>query len=236
LLAAEGMTGPEAPVTGRHGLQELVSGKFELPPFDLDSFVTRQARIKYWPVEYHLQAAVWAGIEFRRQFGSATLESIDILTYWSAWHETGSEAAKWDPRTRETADHSMPYVFVRAFQNGALEASAFEPAEYLDWDVRKEMDKVSVLVDDELEAKFPDEIVMRATARTADGRQHSVEIVNPRGHEDNPVTPDEVAAKFLRLTRPSYGEQRARQILASWSAIADAARVSDAIDLLARAD
>lgn len=156
------------------------------------------------------------------------------MTYWSAWHETGSEAAKWDPRTRETADHSMPYVFVRAFQTGALEVSVFEPEEYLDPTVRKEMDKVSVLVEDELEAKFPDEIVMRATARTADGRQHSVEIVNPRGHEANPVTSDEVAAKFLRLTTPGYGEQRAREILASWSAIAGARRVSDAIDLLAR--
>ena len=236
LLAAKGMTGPEAPITGRHGLQELVSGEFRLPPFGPRSFVTRQARIKYWPVEYHLQAAVWAGIEFRRLFGPVTLESADISTYWSAWHETGSEAAKWDPQTRETADHSMPYVFVKAFQAGALEVSAFEPGEYLDPGVRTEMSKVSVRVDEELEAKFPDLIVMRATARATDGREHSVEIVNPRGHEDNPVTPGEVAAKFLRLAAPAYGEPRAREVLASWSAIADARRVSDALDLLARED
>ena len=130
----------------------------------------------------------------------------------------------------------MPYVFVKAFQTGALEVSAFEPEEYLDPGVRKEMDKVSVLVDDDLEARFPDVIVMRATACTTDGRQHSVEIVNPRGHEDNPVTPGEVAAKFLRLAAPAYVEPRAREVLASWSAIADARRVSDAIDLLARED
>ena len=98
------------------------------------------------------------------------------------------------------------------------------------------MSKVSVRVDEELEAKFPDLIVMRATARATDGREHSVEIVNPRGHEDNPVTPGEVAAKFLRLAAPAYGEPRAREVLASWSAIADARRVSDAIDLLARED
>ncbi len=236
LLAAEGMTGPEAPITGRHGLQELVSGEFRLPPLGANSFVTRQARIKYWPVEYHLQAAVWAGIEFRRLFWPATLAAVDISTYWSAWHETGSEDAKWDPRTRETADHSMPYVFVKAFEAGALEVSAFEASQYLDQRVRAEMSKVSVRVDDELEAKFPDLIVMRAAARTTDGREHSVEIVNPRGHEDNPVTPDEVAAKFLRLTIPGYGEPRAREILAAWSAIADARRVSEAVDLLARED
>jgi 2-methylcitrate dehydratase len=209
---------------------------FRCAPRGRASFVTRQARIKYWPVEYNLQAAVWAGIEFRRAFGPAALESVDISTYWSAWHETGSEAAKWDPRTRETADHSMPYVFIKSFQAGALEVSAFEPGEYLDTAVRTEMRKVSVKVDDELEAQFPDRVVMRVTARTTDGRQHSAEIVNPRGHEDNPVTSEEVAAKFLRLTCPDYGEARARELLAAWSAIVGAPRVSDAVDLLARQD
>jgi 2-methylcitrate dehydratase len=235
LLAADGMTGPEAPITGRHGLKELITGEFTLPPFDTDptSFVTQQARIKYWPVEYHLQAAVWAGIEFGAAFGVDELESVDIATYWSAWHETGSEAAKWDPQTRETADHSLPYVFVKAMQAGALEVSAFEPEEFLDPGVRTLMTKVRVHVDDELEARFPDEIVMRATARTTSGAEHSTEIVNPRGHEANPVTTDEVTEKFRRLVEPVYGAERTAMIGAAWWQAASAASVRDLVDLLA---
>jgi 2-methylcitrate dehydratase PrpD len=73
---------------------------------------------------------------------------------------------------------------------------------------------------------------MRAVATTHDGRIVTAEIVNPRGHEDNPVTSDEVDAKFHRLADPVYGEQRAAEVLAGWRAAAGAERVSDLLDLL----
>jgi 2-methylcitrate dehydratase len=234
LLAAEGMTGPQAPIEGRHGLKELVTGPFTLLPFDQssESFLTRQARIKYWPVEYHLQAAVWAGIELGRLLPAVEVASVEIATYWSAWHETGSEPAKWDPRTRETADHSMPYVFVRALQRGTLDLAEFEPEAYLEPGLRDLMKRVTVHVDDELEALFPGTIVMRATATATDGRRHAVEIVNPRGHEENPVTTEEVGGKFERLVRPLYGPERAAAALAGWRSASKAERVSDLVDLL----
>ncbi len=238
LLAAEGMTGPEAPIDGRHGLKELVTGEFDLPPFTPgeSGFMTRQARIKYWPVEYHLQAAVWAGIELGKVVRPEELESVEIATYWSAWHETGSEPAKWDPRTRETADHSMPYVFTTALTTGALELSAFEPESYLNPAQRELMAKVSVKVDDELEKIFPERIVMRARARTTDGRVHDVEIVNPLGHEGNPVNDDQLSRKFRRLVEPVYGSARATQALSAWQKIAAAETVTPALDSLVLGD
>lgn len=235
LLAAEGMTGPEAPIDGRHGLKDLVTGPFELQAFGshVEDFVIRKARIKFWPVEYHLQAVVWAGVELGRQCAESDLASVDIATYWSTWHETASEPAKWDPRTRETADHSLPYVFVRAFQEGALELSAFERDAYLDPDVRATMDKVSARVDDELQEAFPDTIMLRATARTTDGREHEVEIINPRGHEENPVTTVELADKFTRLVEPVCGSDRTATAMDLWTRIRELDRVADAVDVFA---
>jgi 2-methylcitrate dehydratase len=102
----------------------------------------------------------------------------------------------------------------------------------LEPDVRDLMKRITVRVDDELEAAFPAVITMRVTARTKDQRERTVEIVNPRGHEDNPVTDVEVAAKFARLARPVYGEERTAEILAGWRGVATAERVSDLVDLL----
>ncbi len=53
LLAADGMTGPEAPFEGRHGLWEQVTGPFELDPFGVDGGAWKfpWIRLKYWPVE-----------------------------------------------------------------------------------------------------------------------------------------------------------------------------------------
>lgn len=63
-LAAAGMTGPEAPFTGRHGLTDLITGPIELPPFGKspEDFFIPRAKIKYWPVVYNMQALVWCAI------------------------------------------------------------------------------------------------------------------------------------------------------------------------------
>ena len=95
-LAAAGMTGPEAPFSGRHGLVDLVSGPIELPAFGTkpEEFFIPRAKLKYWPVVYNMQALVWCGIELHKQVRADDIESIDVQTYWSAWHESGSEPAK----------------------------------------------------------------------------------------------------------------------------------------------
>ena len=52
---------------GRHGLKELVTGEFEFPPLEGDGrFLAGTARLKYWPVESHLQPVVWAAMELGR--------------------------------------------------------------------------------------------------------------------------------------------------------------------------
>jgi len=35
---------------------------------------------------------------------------VTVHTYWFAWSEIGSEPEKWHPTTRESADHSLPYI------------------------------------------------------------------------------------------------------------------------------
>ena len=69
------------------------------------------------------------GIELGRK---VTVENLkvgrDSHTYWSPRHETGSEEAKRSPRTRaHTQTSSTPYVFLRSFQEGALNLSASRP-------------------------------------------------------------------------------------------------------------
>jgi 2-methylcitrate dehydratase len=123
-------------------------------------------------------------------------------------------------------------VFLRSFQEGALNLSAFEEDQYLDPAAREIMSRISVRVDDELEAEFPKVIIMRASATTVDGQTHSVEIVNPKGHEDNPVTDVEVAEKFRRLVEPTFGPTRTETALTAWRAVATAKTVSEVLDVL----
>jgi 2-methylcitrate dehydratase len=234
-LAAAGMTGPEAPFTGRHGLTELVSGPIELPPFGTgaEDFFIPRAKIKYWPVVYNMQALVWAALELRKHVSAEDVESVDVETYWSAWHESGSEPAKWDPRTRETADHSLPYIFAWTMRHGTIDERAFAPESYLDPSIRPLMNRVSVRIDDAFEKQFPRVVSMRVTVKDRSGKSHQASIVNPLGHEDNPVSAKDLGDKFMRLCEPRLGRDGANRALEQWSNLERMADVGSAFDALA---
>jgi 2-methylcitrate dehydratase len=231
-LAAEGMTGPEAPFTGRHGLTELISGPIDLPPFGTapETFFMPRAKIKYWPVVYNMQALVWAAIELRRQVSIGDIDSIDVETYWSAWHESGSEPAKWDPTTRETADHSLPYILAWVLRHGEIDQRAFVPEAYTDPGTRPLMNRVTVRVNDEFEKDFPRVVRMRVTVKDRSGKTHSAYVVNPLGHEDNPVSAPELAEKCRRLLEPHLGPEAAAAAIDRWQTIDAAPDVTAAFD------
>ncbi len=231
-LAAAGMTGPEAPFSGRHGLTDLISGPIELPPFGKkpEQFFIPRAKIKYWPVVYNMQALVWAAIELRKKVPVDQITDIDVETYWSAWHESGSEPAKWDPTTRETADHSLPYILAWTLRHGLIDHHAFVPESYLDPTIRPLMNKVKVRIDDEFEKDFPRKVHMRMTATDLAGKKHQVYVVNPLGHEDNPVSAADLATKFLRLCEPRLGKSGAASALKQWQNIEQAKTVKPAFD------
>jgi 2-methylcitrate dehydratase len=231
-LAAAGMTGPEAPFSGRHGLTDLISGPFELPTFGKapENFFIPRAKIKYWPVVYNMQALVWAAIEIRKKVAIDDIVDIDVETYWSGWHESGSEPAKWDPTTRETADHSLPYILVWVLRHGMIDHNAFVPEAFLDRSTRPLMNCVKVRINDEFEKDFPRRVHMRVTATDKAGKFHQAYIVNPLGHEDNPVSAGDLATKFLRLCEPRLGKNGAATALQQWQNIEQLKNVRSAFD------
>jgi 2-methylcitrate dehydratase len=234
LLAQAGMSGPEAPFSGRHGLIDLISGPIELPPFgtQLDDFLMRRVKIKYWPVAHSMQCAIWAGIELRKQVAVEQLVSIDVKTFWHAWHESGSEPEKWNPTTKETADHSLPYILAWSLKHDGLTQEAFKPESFRDPALRPLMKRITVSVDDEIEKQMPKIMRMRVTATDRAGKSYEVDIVNPRGHEDNPMSEDDVAAKFQRQCEPLLGAARTQAAMVQWrhvEAVSDLARALDAV-------
>jgi 2-methylcitrate dehydratase len=234
-LASRGMSGPEAPFTGRHGLADLISGPIELPPFSTSAeqyYVTR-GKIKYWPVAHAMQSAIWAGIELRRKVSTDQLASIDVQTSWHAWHESGSEPAKWDPQTKETADHSLPYILAWTLLHGDFTERAFRPESYRDPSIRPLMKMITVRVDERIEKDMPRVVRMRVNAVDRSGTAYEVESVNPPGHEDNPLSASDLAAKFTRLCEPRLGARRTAAALEQWQNIETAMDLNAALDAVA---
>ena len=92
------------------------------------------------------------------------------------------------------------------------------------------MQKIKVISDHAIEALLPQKTLIRVIATERNGARHSVEIVNPLGHPDNPMQDSHVEEKFLGLAEPILG-QRSRTALRRWWRVQDAEDVGELIQL-----
>ena len=220
-LARAGLSAPAEPFDGRHGVVELMTGEagaLDLPTFD--SWTILNCKLKYWPAAYNTQPAIWAALELREQVSAAELASVTLGVNKRAWHESGSEAAKWDPKTRETADHSIPYLFARAFMDGVIDEVSFEPHNVRSSGIRDLMKKVQVVLDPEMEAQRP-KLVLGCRAQVVDtaGWRHEAYIDGIPGDNTRPLTREQIAEKFVRLTTSVLGARATEAFEAAWNTV-----------------
>jgi 2-methylcitrate dehydratase len=219
LLAKEGMKGPSPIFEGEMGFFRQVSG-----PFDLDvsafggrgrHFKLTETYVKYWPVEYHAQTAVWAAIELREKVGDpARVESVLVETHEAGYTILAKDKEKWRPTTRETADHSLPYTVATALLDGRVDNASYSPRRLADPKVRRLVSKVKVREDPALTALYPaGGMPNRITVKMPGGRTESAECAVPKGHPANPMVRGEVESKFRGLTERRLGAAGADEAL-----------------------
>ena len=229
-LGKGGLTGPSDPFEGRHGIMELVEG--EAAPLDLEDFSqwrSVEACIKYFPMAYNMQPSVWTALELRKSIQPEQLAKASLHVAPFSWHESGSEPEKWDPHTRETADHSVPYVFTRALRYGTIDNDSYELAAIREPATLELMQKVEVFPDWDMGSISPTVIGARLEALDTDGQTHEVRIDKPRGHFENPMTRDEITDKAVRLVEPALGDAVDDAISTAWDVVDhDAVTVLDA--------
>jgi 2-methylcitrate dehydratase len=162
------------------------------------------------------------------------ITDIEIGTYTFAYTEIGGEPEKWDPKTRETADHSMPYIFAKVLVDGTISVAAFDESAYRDPSIRPLMNRIRISVDDEVNALYPGVVAMKVKAATKDGRVISIFPRDPLGHTNNPMKDQDVRDKFTRTVEPVYGGEKTARALDRWWNIKDATstEMSAALKLL----
>ncbi len=218
LLAADGLTGPAPIFEGEMGFFKQVSGPFELAKLGgepgSDGFMITRTSIKFWPAEYHSQSAIHAALELRPQIGRIDdVTGIDIHSFDAAVDIIGKDPEKWRPRTRETADHSLPYCTAVALVDGDVTLDSFSDARLRDESLLALVAKIKIHRDPALTARYPRGIPNRITVTTKSGQTFVAENEFPRGHDQNPMTDEEVVAKFERTASPLLDAPTRRRVL-----------------------
>ena len=224
LLARAGMTGPAPIFEGQMGFEkELgvslgnVGEKFAVPfpqnPQGPASMILNTS-IKYWPAEYHSQSAIEAALFLRGQIGDlSTIKGVVIESHDASVDIIGSEPEKWKPKTRETADHSLPYITAIALIDGEITERQFEPERFKDPKVWKFLENVKVERNAELSAMYPEAVGNIVHVDLADGRRLTRRVDYPLGNAKNRLKDSAVEGKFLALVERVIGENRARKII-----------------------
>jgi 2-methylcitrate dehydratase len=221
-LARAGLTGPAPIFEGRWGFFKLVSGPAEV---DVGAFGGRGSEfrihrvgMKPFPVVVHAQTSVLAGIELARKVGDLDrIASIEIATTRRGYQMAGSEAEKWAPQTRETADHSLPYVAARAMFDGDVNHHSFELDKLHDPRIVAFMRKISVKPDPAFDA-FSGAPPVRFTAGLKDGSRVVAQVDNMPGFPGLPMTRADVERKFRSNLDARWPAQRTDDILrALWA-------------------
>ncbi len=225
LLAEKGMTGPFQPFEGEMGFCALLTHG----PFDMDKLRTLvnqepprrilDTYIKNWPVEYHAQSAVDAALQLHREMQGAPIQSVHIDTFKASYEIIAQDPEKWQPKTRETADHSIQYITVVALEDGAITEKSFDPARIRSIRTRELLAGHTTIAEKpELTAGYPDGIPNTISVTLADGRTLTRHVRYPRGHARNPMTDDQVVDKFETNIAGRLSAQRARAVHdAVWS-------------------
>jgi 2-methylcitrate dehydratase len=221
LLAREGVTGPSPVFEGEMGFFKQVSGPFELDTAAFGGkegtrFKVGEAFIKYYPAEYHAQSAIWAALQLRTGVGGDVferVESVVIESHEAGYTILGKDKEKWSPETRETADHSFPFIVGAALLDGRVDLGTYSARGIRDVRRREFMGRITVREDPSLTRLYPARIANRVTLNLRDGRSLTKLVDEPRGHTTNPMTSEEVERKFTRLTRRFLSKKQAGSVL-----------------------
>ena len=227
LLARAGMTGPAPIFEGAMGFEKelgvslgQVGDVFDKTKEAMTgggpASMILKTSIKYWPAEYHSQSAIEAALFLRKEIGDpAQIQSVRIESHDASVDIIGSEPEKWKPETRETADHSLPYITAIALIDGEVTEKQFQPERFTDPTIWKFLEEVTVQRNDELSSLYATAVANIVHVTLRDGRVLTKRVDYPLGNALNPVSDSQLEGKFNALVVPEVGEEGARKILAA---------------------
>lgn len=193
-LAMAGVTGPSNIFDGEFGFMKQVSGGFNL---SLEVDRIKKTMIKNYPVEYHAMSAVETCSRIRGKL-NGNIKRIHVDTFAVADRIIIKDPEKKRPKTKETADHSMPYLIAYTLLYGEPTPDSYRGAYLKDSSIISLIDKMDFTVTKDIDEKYPEHLPFRIKIET-DGGEVEDYLLDPKGYFSKPFSWDDLRAKGLKL-------------------------------------
>jgi len=216
LLAERGYTGPEHVIDGKEGLVHCMGPEWKLEILEAglgDGFRITQCGMKAFPTEALTHAPISCTLDLIKDndLEPDQVEKVHIRSLGRA-ADILADPSKYDPRSKETADHSLPYVIAAAVAERQVTPVQFTDEKIMDPTIRAQLNKVEVVADPEIEALFPELQRVIVKIVTTDGREFEKQIDYPKGDPRNPLTDQEIEEKFDALAAPVLSEEQRAEV------------------------
>jgi len=232
LIARDGMTGPCMPFEGRDGLIA------HLGPFTRDVRLpaspdgrlametghgSGRGGYKRFATEGTTQTFHGSILPPLREWAKPEeIASMELENTYYSWQEI-CDPPKWDPRNRETADHSFPYNIARSILDGYIYFDSFAKEKYMDPKARELMAKLTVRPNP---AAGFNEISLKV-------RKNSGEEKVFVAKAEAPFANDEIVAKYKR-SADFFKIGNSDQILKTWMNLHDLKDIGEAVSVVAK--
>ena len=206
-LASLGVTGPLAIFEGKRGMAKLMLGEcdWELFAAPVGQWRLPRTCLKQYPAAYIIHASIDAALSLHREhrLSPSMIDTVEVAGF--GWliedmvHGMGGRS-RYDVDARETADHSLPYCVAAALLDGEYTPDQLANRRWQNPDLKDMLARVQCVHDPDLDGGFPARRPGRVSVRLRDGRTISKQVDYPKGDPRNPLTDDDLAQKFRRLS------------------------------------
>jgi len=198
-LAARGMTGPTPIFEGRNGFFKIVSRQ----QLDLGSFggagrpfQIMKTHLKQFALCNFAQTMVPSLLQARALAGDAgEIAELHVRVSQKALNAM-ADPDKWRPRTRETADHSIPFIAAVALKYGAVDENYFDERYLNNPELLALADRVKCSASEEANRRDSENNMCELDVIMRSGERKSFREEYHRGHPLNPMTDADIETKF----------------------------------------
>ena len=221
LLARAGMEGPHLPYEGKAGWCNGVSRK---PPFSLPTmggngtpFKVQDTMIKPRPACGSTLSSILAAEKAMPLLKNIKeIKKVTVEVYLKALRDHATGEHCWNAGSRETADHSIPYVVAATLMDGTVTPRSFDDAHLWNPDLRDLVNKIEVVENEEFTKAYERLPVMHHTHITIVTSSGERLVVKTGGDKDDlgaPPSDAQIEEKFRGLSEDLLGAKRVSAIL-----------------------
>jgi len=212
LLASKGFTGSRNIVSELYsGISRKIDENIAISRLG-KSFEITNLYFKRFPCCRFIHAAAEATLDLvvRHRIESALVNSIIVRTFRVA---TSLRRYTNTKSNYVECQFSIPYVVAAAFLDRQLTTQQFFSERIVDTKIHELAKKVRVVLDKDVDKQFPRKYAATVSIRMKNGKTHTRDVAHPKGDPENPLTDNELIAKFRQMSTQVIGAEKTDRVV-----------------------